>query len=640
MRETDFIGQNKEKWVDFERTLSNKQADPDDLSKLFIEATDDLSFSRTYYPTRSVGEYLNGLAQKVYRSIYNNRKREKGSFSRFWLEEIPDAMWASRKGLLVSFIVFFVGCLIGILSTHHNPDFTSIILSESYVEMTEQNISENNPMAVYQQQNAVSMFIDIAWNNIRVALFCFVLGLLFQVGSLFFILYNSIMFGSFMWFFFQRGLIQESFLAVMLHGTIELSMIIIAGAAGVALGKGLVFPGNYSRLQAMTKSARHASKIIIAVAVFLVLAAFIEGFLTRYSVLENAGGQMLLDVLRAIFILLSGALVLGYFILLPWRRHARGKAKEEGTHETLVFDEELELASNIKSTSEVNNFAWKVFFKALSPIGTANALLAVIISIGLAILLQESTYLSIFDADTLSSGDDGFFDALWLFDNFNDFFQFTKLPILLCFVLPSLALSLFTCTYFTAKKLSIKANKSVHLINALLTSILLLVPFALYWDKPDLEVLYFFYNFLVLFWWIVVLGILAFSAAQGVNLGKGSQSFFKLIGGLWTRLIGTFFLIALVSWLCTFIIGAPLKYFVYEIIKLQLSPGQGWSIKIMFVLHSIIILTSAGILLAPIVIGLMTSYFSILEINTAEGLLSRIKEIKFKRRAYGLETEK
>ncbi|MGB1032596.1 MAG: stage II sporulation protein M, partial [Flavobacteriales bacterium] len=434
MRETDFIGQNKEKWVDFERTLSNKQADPDDLSKLFIEATDDLSFSRTYYPTRSVGEYLNSLAQKVYRSIYNNRKKEKGSLARFWFQEIPDAMWESRKGLLVSFIVFLVGSVIGILSTHHNPEFPSIILSEAYVEMTEQNINQDNPMAVYQQMDAVSMFIEIAWNNIRVVMFCFVLGLLFQVGSLFFILYNSIMFGSFMWFFVQRGLLQESFLAVMLHGTIELSMIIIAGAAGVALGKGLVFPGNFSRLQAMTKSARHASKIIIAVAVFLVLAAFIEGFLTRYSVVENSNGQLVLDVFRGLFILLSGILVVGYFIVLPWYRYSKGRIQKGEHHETLFLDEEVELKHNIKSTSEINDFTWKTFFQILPPIGGVNILLTTAISVGLALLLDEFSYLSIFDADTLSSGEEGLFDAMWPFDEINDFFQFTKYPILLCFV--------------------------------------------------------------------------------------------------------------------------------------------------------------------------------------------------------------
>lgn len=639
MRETDFIGQNKDKWVDFERTLSKKEADPDDLSKLFIEATDDLSFSRTYYPTRSVGEYLNGLAQKIYRSIYHNRKREKGSFLRFWTQEIPDAMWVSRKGLLISFLVFVVGSAIGILSTHHNPDFPSIILNESYVEMTEQNIDQDNPMAVYQQQNAVSMFLDLAWHNIRIVMFCFVLGLLFQVGSLFFILYNSIMFGSFMWFFFQRGLFQESFLAVMLHGTIELSMIIIAGAAGVAMGRGLVFPGNYSRLQAMTKSARHASKIIIAVAVFLVMAAFIEGFLTRFSVVDDPTGQAVLDVARAIFIFFSGALVLGYFVILPWYRHSKGRTNEEDQHETLVLDSEEALEHQILSTSEVSNLTWKTFLQLLAPIGGVNALLAVGISVALALLLDEIIYLSIFDSETLSSGGDGLVDAFWPFDEINDFFQFTKLPILFGLMLPCLAVSLFTTSYYTAKKLTKRSDKFVHFINSLFTSVLLLIPFALYWDLPNMEVPYFFYHFFVAFWWIITLGIFSFSAAQGIHMASGIGPFFRTVKGLWGRLLGAFFLITLVSWLCTFILGAPVKYFVYQIISLQLSPDQGWSSQIMFVIHSIFVLASAGILFAPIVIGLMTSYFSIQEINTAEGLLSRIKNIKYKRRAYGMEAE-
>ena len=65
MKETSFIKQNKEKWYKFEQMYQQNQRDPDELSRLFIELTDDLSYARTHYPKRSVRVYLNGLAQKV-----------------------------------------------------------------------------------------------------------------------------------------------------------------------------------------------------------------------------------------------------------------------------------------------------------------------------------------------------------------------------------------------------------------------------------------------------------------------------------------------------------------------------------------------------------------------------------------------
>ena len=312
MRETDFIGQNKEKWVKVEQKMVAKTNDPEELSKLFVETTDDLAYSRTYYPNRSVRVYLNDLSQSVYRSIYKNRKRRKGAFKEFWFEEIPNALFFARKALLLSFLVFFLGTAIGIFSTMQDPEFPNIILSEAYVKMTEDNIKEGNPMAVYQDEAASEMFFMIAYNNIRVSLMCFALGLMLQVGSLFFILYNSIMFGSFMWMFVQKGLMKDAVLTVMMHGTIELSMIIVAGAAGVALGKGLVKPGSFSRLQAMIRSARHGTTIMVAVTAFLIVAAVIESFITRFSLTSNPDNQSYLDIFRGVFIVISLLVVLVY----------------------------------------------------------------------------------------------------------------------------------------------------------------------------------------------------------------------------------------------------------------------------------------------------------------------------------------
>ncbi|MEO0404460.1 MAG: stage II sporulation protein M, partial [Bacteroidota bacterium] len=316
--------------------MTAKTSDPEELSKLFVETTDDLAYSRTYYPNRSVRVYLNDLSQSVYRSIYKNRKRRKGAFKEFWLQDIPNAMYFARKALLLSFLVFLLGTVIGIFSTMQDPEFPNIILSEDYVQMTEENIAQGNPMKVYQKDDASEMFFRIAYNNIRVCLLCFALGLLIQVGSLFFILYNSVMFGSFMWMFVQKGLMKDAVLTVMMHGTIELSMIIVAGAAGVALGKGLVRPESFSRLQAMIRSARHGTTIIVAVTAFLVVAAIIESFITRFSLTSDPSDQLMLDIFRGAFIILSLVVVLVYFVFLPYLRNSRGLVPKKMYQDNII----------------------------------------------------------------------------------------------------------------------------------------------------------------------------------------------------------------------------------------------------------------------------------------------------------------
>ena len=103
MRETSFIKQNKEKWKEFESILEKKDKDPDKLNDLFIQITDDLSYSRTFYPNRSVRVYLNNLAQQVFHSIYKNKKSRFSRLLFFWTDELPQLVYESRRAFRLSF---------------------------------------------------------------------------------------------------------------------------------------------------------------------------------------------------------------------------------------------------------------------------------------------------------------------------------------------------------------------------------------------------------------------------------------------------------------------------------------------------------------------------------------------------------
>ena len=88
MRETKFIEQNKEKWSKFEKILDDNKKDPEELSEVFIDITDDLSYARTHYPNRSVTVYLNSLAQKIFQKLNSVKYSKRNPFVYFWKEEI------------------------------------------------------------------------------------------------------------------------------------------------------------------------------------------------------------------------------------------------------------------------------------------------------------------------------------------------------------------------------------------------------------------------------------------------------------------------------------------------------------------------------------------------------------------------
>src|SRR5690606_23289302 len=101
------------------------------------------------------------------------------------------------------------------------------------------------PMGVYDQGTRFSLFTFIMLNNVRVMLIYFILGLFFGVGTMWRIFSEGIRIGSFLCFFYTKELLLDANLAVWMHGTIEISCMVISGQAGLVIGKGIVFPGTY-----------------------------------------------------------------------------------------------------------------------------------------------------------------------------------------------------------------------------------------------------------------------------------------------------------------------------------------------------------------------------------------------------------
>jgi uncharacterized membrane protein SpoIIM required for sporulation len=346
MKETKFIEQNKEKWADFEEMLRDERHDPDKLNNLFIQITDDLSYARTFYPNRSVRMYLNTLAQRIFHNVYRGKRLPVERLRRFWTDELPQLFWLERRALLLAFGIFLLAFSIGVVSSIINPDFARVILGDDYVEMTVRNIENGDPMAVYKDARASGMTSRIAVNNLMVALQTAIMGVLASIGTVFILLYNGIMVGAFQYFFVEKGVFWESFLTIWIHGTLEISAIIIAGAAGLVAGAGLLFPGTYTRGQAFQISVRRGMKMFFGIAPIILLAAFFEGFFTRYT--ETP------DFIRAAFILTSLGFVLWYFAWLP-RHKAKTDAFREPVHDKEIPPgrEQVVDFKVIKSTGEI-----------------------------------------------------------------------------------------------------------------------------------------------------------------------------------------------------------------------------------------------------------------------------------------------
>lgn len=318
MKEAAFVQQNRKRWEEFEAiTKEPKDAPPDRLAELFIQVTDDLSFARTQYPESRTTRYLNTLAGRVHLEIYKNKREDKNRFITFWTQEVPQSVYESRKVMLYAFIIFLLAGLIGAVSTKYDDTFVRLILGDGYVNMTLENIRNGNPTNVYSTEDEVTMFFMITWNNVMVSFRVFVFGVFASIGTALMLFYNGVMVGTFMMFFAQEQQLGHALPVIMLHGTIELSSIVIAAAAGFRMGNGLLFPGTYSRVVSFKKGAVTGLKIVMGLVPFFILAGFIESFITRYAFMPTA--------IKALIIILSALLMVYYFVIYPFRLKQHGK---------------------------------------------------------------------------------------------------------------------------------------------------------------------------------------------------------------------------------------------------------------------------------------------------------------------------
>jgi uncharacterized membrane protein SpoIIM required for sporulation len=198
---------------------------------------------------------------------------------------------------------------IGVLSFVVNPEFANVMLGDDYMRMTQENIAAGDPMRVYKARGEFGMFLGITMNNIYVAFLTFLLGVFFGVGTLVILIQNAIMLGAFQYFFYDQGLLRDSLLTIWIHGALEISSIVIAGAAGLTMGRGLVFPGTYTRLQSFQRSARAGVKIMLSTVPIFIVAGLLESYLTRHTELP--------DLIRALFIAWCFAGIGFYYVWYP-----------------------------------------------------------------------------------------------------------------------------------------------------------------------------------------------------------------------------------------------------------------------------------------------------------------------------------
>ena len=252
------------------------------LPVLYRTVASSLSVARETSLDAATLAYLEGLVQRAWFLVYGPRTT-LWSWLREWLgggwSRAVRAIWPE---LLVAFLLMVAGTLAGWLLCASDPDwYYSLVPGQFLDERTPDASREVLRKTLFGQsgEEGLSIFAaSLFSNNAGVAILCFALGFAFGIPPLLMLIYNTASLGAMLWLYHGKGLTYEFVGWLSIHGTTELLAILLAGGAGLHIGRSMAFPGQRPVLEAAAAAGQRAALVMAGVVLMLVIAGLLEGF--------------------------------------------------------------------------------------------------------------------------------------------------------------------------------------------------------------------------------------------------------------------------------------------------------------------------------------------------------------------------
>jgi uncharacterized membrane protein SpoIIM required for sporulation len=282
-----FIDNNKNAWQRLEDLLALlgstslrrlHREEVRELGKYYRRTASDLAIARAESRDPRLVNYLNSLVIRAHGKIYTADPQGGRRFRNFFLREFPQTFRRTWKFTAIAFLTFWIFFAAGFIGTWRDADFSEFAGVTS--RWRAENIAPKRRW--WKELNKANQIgsSQILTNNIGVTFLAFAMGAFFAVGALYIMAVNGASVGAVLALVYKAGYGNELLTFMLGHGVIELSCIFIAGGAGMMIGYAILAPGDLSRADALKTNGLEAVRLIGGVAVLLVVAGIIEGFIS------------------------------------------------------------------------------------------------------------------------------------------------------------------------------------------------------------------------------------------------------------------------------------------------------------------------------------------------------------------------
>jgi uncharacterized membrane protein SpoIIM required for sporulation len=251
-------------------------ADIERLGRLYRQTASDLAAARRDFPRDQVVGYLNGLAARAYPLVYRAPGGSWQQIARFFLQDFAARYREAGWFIFASFLLFALPALAGFLVVLADPPLAQHVLPADLTRVVREGHLWTD-IAPAQRALAAS---TIATNNIRVSILAFAGGILLGTLTVYILVLNGLLFGALLGYTHLYHLDGSLLAFVSPHGYLELTVVFIAGGAGLEMGWALLHPGLLGRRDALVQAGQKAALLVVGAIPILIVAGLIEGFIS------------------------------------------------------------------------------------------------------------------------------------------------------------------------------------------------------------------------------------------------------------------------------------------------------------------------------------------------------------------------
>jgi uncharacterized membrane protein SpoIIM required for sporulation len=314
-----FVHQRTPLWQELSRKLAADgplwKLPPSEISRaasLYRAVSTDLMRARALGCTRDVIAYLDALTAQAHNALYAADRSDRRLRLLQLALEFPRAFRRSWPFMLAAGLLFWLPFALGWAGTLHLEGFAERVLPVSMLEHMADSYSTS--ISGRDSGTDAEMTGFYVYNNVGIAFRCFATGILYGLGSIFFLVYNGLVMGTVFGYVQKLGHAENILSFTCGHSPFELTAIVISGGAGLRMGYALLGTSGRTRVASLRAVADDLISLILGSAFFLFIAALIEGWWSPSSVPNP---------IKWAFAAVMSLLVPAFLLLFGWRRRRK-----------------------------------------------------------------------------------------------------------------------------------------------------------------------------------------------------------------------------------------------------------------------------------------------------------------------------